>query len=213
MEFLAFDPEVDLSIKRRRLPHWHQEGRTYFVTFRLADSLPRKVREAIQEEKREWLQRNGLDNEAKIDSLPEFKQRQFRSQFSSKVEALLDQGLGDCTLGDPENSGIVAEAFQFFDKERYHLDSFVIMPNHVHLLVCPLRPHKLSKLLQSWKRHSAREINRKLNRTGQTFWLDENFDHIVRSWEQLERFRRYIQLNPVRAGLRDREYRLQVCED
>jgi hypothetical protein len=36
-----FNPDAALVIHRGKLPHWRQEGTTYFVTFHLADSLPR----------------------------------------------------------------------------------------------------------------------------------------------------------------------------
>ncbi|MCB1230508.1 MAG: transposase [Verrucomicrobiae bacterium] len=213
VDFLPFDPDVEISRSRRRLPHWFQNGRTYFVTFRLADSLPKSVRETIAHEKEIWLKQHGLSSRDEIKLLPAAKQDQFRNRFTRRIESLLDQGLGNCALRTPENAKLVADAFHFFDGERYRLDSFVIMPNHVHLLVCPQSPHFLSTILQSWKRHTARQINLRLGKTGSPFWLDENFDHIVRNSDQLERFRRYIAENPVKAGLREGEFLFSAVSD
>jgi len=85
--------------------------------------------------------------------------------------------------------------------ERFReLDAFVVMPNHVHLLVCPVKPFTLPKILQSWKRHAAREINRRMGRTGKALWLDENFDHVVRSSKQLDYLRGILSRTLVKRG-------------
>src|ERR1017187_3273041 len=80
------------------------------------------------------------------------------------------------------------------------------MPNHVHVLVRPAMEHKLSDILQSWKSFTAKEANKLLNRGGE-FWQPESFDHIVRNEQQLEKFGRYIQENPAKAGLGEGKYR------
>jgi hypothetical protein len=80
------------------------------------------------------------------------------------------------------------------------------MPNHVHLLIRPRDGHALSKILQGIKGVSAKECNALLGRTGQPFWQDESFDHIVRSQAQFERFCRYIAENPVKARLKEGEF-------
>jgi putative transposase len=80
----------------------------------------------------------------------------------------------------------------------YELHSFVIMPNHVHLLVTP------NVVATSWlgplKGFTAREANKILSRNGH-FWQDESYDHLVRSAEEFQRIQRYIENNPVKAGL------------
>ena len=88
-----------------------------------------------------------------------------------------------------------------------HIDAreAVIMPTHVHLLMEPLGGHDLSRILQGIKGASAREINKLTGVTG-TLWLDESYDHIVRSEKQYWRFVRYITENPTKDGLRDDEY-------
>ena len=79
------------------------------------------------------------------------------------------------------------------------------MPNHVHLLIEPLGLHAFPQILKGGKGASAREANRILGVAGR-FWLDESFDHIVRSEAQYQHFVRYIVDNPVKAGLREAEY-------
>jgi REP element-mobilizing transposase RayT len=73
------------------------------------------------------------------------------------------------------------------------------MPNHVHLLVTPRV--EVSKMMQSLKRFTARECNRILGLTGQPFWQDESYDRLVRNEAEYRRIVRYIEMNPVRAGL------------
>jgi len=79
------------------------------------------------------------------------------------------------------------------------LDAFVLMANHVHVLVLPLVAP--SKLFQSIKGFTAFKANKLLGRTGEPFWENESYDHWVRDAAELERIRRYIEGNPVRAGL------------
>ena len=83
--------------------------------------------------------------------------------------------------------------------QHYELHAFVVMANHVHLLVLPrVNP---SRFLQSVKGYTAREANRLLGRTGQPFWQAESYDHWVRDDRESDRIRAYIENNPVRAGL------------
>jgi type I restriction enzyme R subunit len=98
----------------------------------------------------------------------------------------------------------VAENLHHFDGQRYHLGDFVVMPNHVHLIVCLIGTTDLEAQWYSWKRFTAGRINEILGRRGR-FWHEECFDHLVRSPEQFDYFRRYIADNPKAAGLRERE--------
>ncbi len=82
---------------------------------------------------------------------------------------------------------------------HYQLGAFVIMSNHVHVLLLPrISP---SRLMQSLKGASAREANRILGRTGETFCQAESYDHWVRDEKERERIAGYIENNPVKAGL------------
>src|SRR5207248_3990162 len=91
--------------------------------------------------------------------------------------------------------------------ERYWLGHFVVMPNHVHLLVRPIMEHGLSHILHTWKTFTARKINLLIGEKGQ-LWQHESFDHIVRDEHQLEKFSDYIETNPARAKLKQATYRL-----
>ena len=82
---------------------------------------------------------------------------------------------------------------------HYELGSFVIMANHVHALLLP--KIEVAKLMGSLKGFTAREANRMLDRTGMPFWQKESYDHWVRDEAEWNRIARYIENNPVKAGL------------
>jgi REP element-mobilizing transposase RayT len=118
----------------------------------------------------------------------------------------MDRLLGEARSGpqflrQSEIASLVIEAIHFAEQPlgRYDLHSYVVMPNHVHLLVTPKAD--VSKLLRSLKGFTARRANQFLRRAGKAFWQEESYDHWVRNDEEFERITRYIVFNPVRAGL------------
>jgi|GEM_PF-19037 len=218
--FRPFGDDEEVRKRRRRLPHWDLPGATQFVTFRLSDSIPREGLERWESERAEWLAMRGIDLQRKgepapVDELTPEHRREYMQRFGDWFLDELDRGHGECVLRDPANAEIVVEALRFFDGQRYDLGDFVIMPNHVHLLVVLRDDNRLAEVLHSWKRHAARQINARMGRAGQ-LWQTERFDHIVRSRQQLERLRDYIEYNPVKANLKEGEYlherREWVCE-
>ena len=117
------------------------------------------------------------------------------------VDRLLDNAcVGPLYLRQSEIAAVVTEAINYHARNlRYQLHAYVVMANHVHLLVTPLVD--VSKLLQSQKRFTAREANRLLGQTGQAFWQDESYDRLVRDEDEFQRIVRYVEWNPVSAGL------------
>jgi DNA replication and repair protein RecF len=207
MPFQPYDPQSDTARHRRRLPHWEQPGVTYFLTWRLADALPTEKVAAWKDERQRWLTAHGLGAPEDVASLPETQQREFRTRFSERLEAWLDAGYGSRCLAQPEAAEAVERTLRYFDGDRYVLGAFVIMPTHVHVLVTPAPGWELMRIVQSWKTHSAKAVNAILGRSG-TLWMDETFDHIVRSEEQLAHYERYIGDNPGKAGLNAGEFRV-----
>ncbi len=196
--FQPFSRGGAVSRHRRRLPHWQQNGATYFVTFRLADSVPQVLLQRSEEEKASWLRNNPKPWKPAAA-------QEYRTRFSNKMERWLDRGYGSCLLRNPEIRAVVEEHLLFQHEREYFLNSFVVMPNHVHVLVVPRQP--LAKLVQRWKSCSCRRINT-LRRGLGTLWMREYFDHIVRDAVRLERFRDYLRSNPSKAGLSPDEYTL-----
>ncbi len=199
--FRGFDPYGEVIQRQRDLPHSEQPQATYLVTFWLADSVPQKLPQHWREEQDTWLKFHPKPWDWKTE-------REYHRRFVEQREDWLDRGHGSCLLRDSETAQIVADALRFFDGERYYLDAFVIMPNHVHALVQPTGDNSLSEILHSWKSFTANEINR-LMRRREELWMHESYDHIVRDWEELLSWRRYIAGNPEKARLRDAEFVLQ----
>ena len=112
---------------------------------------------------------------------------------------LAEAASGPLYLRRPDVASMIVEAIRYRDPTQYSLHSFVVMPNHVHILITPRAA--LSPLMQSLKRFTARQCNRILGLTGHPFWQDESYDRLVRDEREFERIARYIEMNPVNAGL------------
>ena len=95
---------------------------------------------------------------------------------------------------------MVADALLHFHGERYALDRFVVMPNHVHVLFHPLAENKLADIVGSWKRFTSRGINKELRREG-ALWQREYWDRLVRSERHFRWVREYIDRNPEKLPL------------
>jgi REP element-mobilizing transposase RayT len=157
---------------RGYLPHFDSAETVQFVTFRLADSLPKNVVEALAD---------------RPDRLAETNEQ-------------LDSGLGSCWLKEPEIAGAVEAALLHFDGERYRMLSWCIMPNHVHVVIEAAGSHGLGAIVRGWKSFSAIQANRTLRRSG-AFWHRDYFDRFIRDEGHLERTIEYVENNPVKAGL------------
>ncbi|MDR3459101.1 MAG: DEAD/DEAH box helicase family protein [Verrucomicrobiae bacterium] len=208
-----FDPEAPVAFLSGDLPHWRQQGTTYFVTFRLADSLPQAKLNQWRQEREKWLADHPEPND-------EATRREYYDLFPQRLQQWLDAGSGSCALAIPEVKTLVENALRHFDGQRYRLHEFVVAPNHVHALVSPSGEHMLSEILHSWKSFTAHELlklAKSAAKSGRavpalvpqnspqsgravpalifqnnTVWQKESFDHIVRSPASMEKFRDYI---------------------
>ena len=176
-----------------RLPHWQQDKATYFLTFRLADSILVSQLDEWREERSLWL----LDHPK---PWPTETEDEYHKRFSTKIDLFLDQGLGSCLLGDSANASIVASSFHHFDQTRYLLHAWVIMPNHVHLLLSLGKSIDLGETVASWKRFTATKINR-LDFSLGPVWQKDYFDRLIRDWDHFMNVARYIRRNPIKAKL------------
>jgi REP element-mobilizing transposase RayT len=188
---------------RGYLPHVKREGATYFITFRLADSLPQEVLFRIQRDRTDRLARLA-SAEATSPSQARgaaVAARKIEREYFRELEAYLDKGAGACCLRCPEVADLVCRALLFFEGSRYLLKSWVVMPNHAHAVVWPMPNYTLSAIVRSWKGYTAREINKLLGRMGQPVWQPEAYDHWIRDDVEHERCCRYVIYNPVKAKL------------
>jgi len=207
MSFELFDPEQEFTIEYGNLPHWYQPGIIYFVTFRTADSVPAALMDDWQRRRSDWLRSRGVAKDANLEMLPENIRRQYHRIFSLEFLDYLDRGYGECVLKRAELAKIVMDSLLFFDGRRYDVSDAVVMPNHVHILLCLKGAAEVQSQCRSWKHFTAVEINKALGRSGE-FWQTESFDHAVRTPAAFAGLRRYIAENPIKAGLRKGEYLL-----
>ena len=178
---------------RGYLPHVKREGASYFVTFRLVDSLPQEVLLKFKQQQAEKLRA--------LTETNQFARDELNREYHRQIERYLDLGAGKCHLKNPAIARMVAEAVLHFHEDQYLLDEWVVMPNHLHLILWPKPNHTLSAILSSRKRQTARQANLILGTTGMPFWQHESYDHWIRNDEEKAQIQRYIRNNPVTAKL------------
>jgi hypothetical protein len=139
---LFLDPYSDIDIHEHHLPHWQQGDVFYFVTYRLADALPAEKLGEWRDQKDAWMRHHPKPWDAKTEA-------EYHRLFSARIDDWLDAGHGSCILRQPALARIVADAFHHFDGKRYDLDSFVVMPNHVHVLFQLRAGEALGKVVHS----------------------------------------------------------------
>jgi REP element-mobilizing transposase RayT len=154
-----------------------RRGVWQFITYRLADSIPIELRH-------EWEAAMKLEDD--------------REKFR-RMERMLDRGLGACHLRDTRISQMVQDNLWFHDDKSYCLLGWVLMPNHFHILAEMRKP--LGVVLKNWKSYTGGEANKILGRVGEKFWQADYFDWYIRDQEHYRRVVRYIENNPVKAGL------------
>ena len=169
---------------RGYLPHFDDGKRPQAITFRLADSLPAELLANWEKELAE------LGEDARA------------IERRKRIEAALDAGSGACHMNQPEVAKLVQDALLHFDGERYRLHAWVVMPNHVHVLISPVAGYALCDIVHAWKSFTAKEANRMLGLSG-TFWQREYHDRWIRDQAHFNHVVQYIAGNPVKAGLKD----------
>ena len=192
-DFTPFDWGAVKRSHHRHLPQLDQPGAIYFVTFRLADSVPQKVLKRWLYEREGW-------RRSHPEPWDEDMLKEYRRFFTVQLERWLDAGYGECVLRDERCRTEVAERLLFKHGSDYDLGDWVVMPNHAHVLLQPHGGISLDAIMKPVKGVSARNINYLLGRSG-ALWMEESFSHIVRSVEQLKKFQHYIQNNPLKARL------------
>ena len=162
---------------RGYLPHFDIPNVTQLVTFMLHDSFPASRRQEFE---------TLLKSEE-------------HSERYRQLEHWLERGHGDCWLRKPAVASRIEETLFSNNGMEYQLQSWVVMPNHVHLVV-DVWNLPLAKMIQTWKGASARAANELLGRTGR-FWQANYFDILIRDDDHLKKAISYIEANPTKAGL------------
>jgi REP element-mobilizing transposase RayT len=170
---------------RGRVPHWETDHAVYSVTFRLRDSLPREVIANLLTDRHRMLR--GVSTTAERVNLDR--------AFSVQLDQHLDQSHGSCLLH--EHGELVADALKHFDRARYELHAWCVMPNHVHVMFYVDRGVEVPRIVHSWKSYTAHKIGRGV------IWQREYFDRVIRTPRDFSDTAAYIRGNPGKAGLRD----------
>jgi putative transposase len=189
--------------RRRNLPHWDVPGATYFVTSCLAGSLPAAGLAELRRYQDE------LDRRPRPEGLTddEWERRRQKLVFARRDE-WLDRQPAVCHLANPSLATLIQTSLMHFAEVRCDVFAFVVMPSHFHWVFRPTDEYSRqlgtgqprARLMQSVKTFTARECNKRLGRSG-TFWQDESYDHWIRDLDELERVIRYVEYNPVKAGM------------
>ena len=129
---------------RGYLPHIEAGEMPQFISYHLAGSVPKYVTD-------QWHDELKLSND---------KARVF--EIKKRIERFLDEGHTHKFLINPQIGSLVETAFLFFDGARYRLHAWVIMPNHIHVLVTLFPEYSLSQIIASWKSYTSHEIKKKL---------------------------------------------------
>jgi putative transposase len=167
-----------MSYYERTLPHWQPEDRDLFLRWRLSGSLPAEVMADLRARKTGPMGKRFREYDQELD----------RSSF------------GPLWLKEPRIASLVAsEIKKVADNGLCRVYAWVVMPNHVHLLIEPRVPMRF--ITKAIKGPTARRANLLLGRTGKYFWQDECFDHWIRNGAEFDKVKNYIEQNPVRAGL------------
>lgn len=175
---------------RDYLPHFDGGATQQFITYHLADSLPRRTLERL---------------EVELADLPDDERAALKRE---RLHGYLDAGIGCCVLRGPECARIVQGAFLHGDGERYRLLGWCVMPNHVHVLVEPKDGWTLDRIVHSWKSFTAHAILKTAAGTaafpgGGHVWHREYWDRYIRDERHYATAVAYMAQNPVKAGLVD----------
>jgi REP element-mobilizing transposase RayT len=165
---------------RGYIPHFDSINTPQFITIGLFDTLPKHVLDRWQTE----LSITGIDD----------------TVIRKRIEAYLDNGQGSKFLRVPDVANLVEQSILFHDGCRYRLHAWVIMPNHLHILITPLTGQTLDKIMHSLKSFTSSEANKILGRQG-TFWRADYFDRFIRDEKHFKAVVDYIERNPVKARL------------
>lgn len=167
---------------RGYLPHFDQPHFVQSIMIRLGDALPTNLL---------------LKWRCELAHLPAGTRE---IELRSRIEDHLDAGHGACLLLRPEIGRLVEDALLLFDGSRYRLLAWCVMPNHVHVVVEILPGWEVGPLAHAWKSDTGNEANKLLGRRG-GFWQGDHSDRAVSDGFHLESALRYVEDNPVKAGL------------
>ena len=183
---------------RGYLPHYDDGRSIQSITYRLIDSLPADAIEKLREQ-------NPDEDAQRIE-----------------IEKYLDAGCGSCVLREAGNAQVVIDTWKHHEGVGYHLHAWVVMPNHVHVLVEPLAGKNIGEIIAAWKSVSTRRMLATGSKPGSAtvlgrnpparrpsiraavkrhIWQPDYWDRYIRNERHYRAVIEYIHQNPVKAGL------------
>jgi REP element-mobilizing transposase RayT len=187
----------------RNLPHKLPLGNKFFITTRLVDSVPQSVIQQFELEQKiaiKLIEENYLSADDRKIQIG----KQWKRNFANFDKYLDTNTEGNHWLKQDEIAKAISDTLHYWDKKRYDLGAFTIMSNHIHLVIDTWDTENyvetVTKIMQSIKRHTARQSNILLNREGQ-FWQHESYDHLIRNEREFKNIIHYTAQNSVNAGL------------
>ncbi|MBQ3349564.1 MAG: transposase [Thermoguttaceae bacterium] len=190
--------------KRRDVPHWDYSEATQHISFRLSDSLPQNQLERFKKQ---------------VEEYPPL----LRSTYLHReIEDWIHQGAGSCILSIPELAQCVIDTLNQSNEKCYHLYQWVVMPNHIHVLINEFPQNPLGDVVKSWKHYTSMSFDKILHnlkssnryRNGYieniintfhgNYWIVDYWDVMIQSNRQFRIVSKYIANNPVKAGLVDK---------
>lgn len=173
-----YDPRIWHS--RGYLPHIDAGEMVQFITFRLGDSMPQNVLASWRDD----LRSNRITD----------------ADLRRRIETYLDQNYGSGALRNRAIAIVIQDTLLKWDGKRYRLIAWVIMPNHVHILIQNFGGCLIADIMHSIKSFTSHEANKILGRKGR-FWSKEYFDRYIRNGRHFAATVKYIEQNPVKARL------------
>lgn len=191
--FRGLNEQRPIRRYERNLPHWRQDGATYFVTFHLDDALPANKQRERQSIREDWERKH-----------PPPRTEQSWIQYATSVfeftEKMLDAGFGRCWFQQSNYAAELERSLLHYHQKRYELGCFVVMVNHCHLTMRPFDNIELEDEIGAIKRTVARYVNQHESLSG-ALWHQECYDRIIRDEEHLYRVVQYIGGNPRKANV------------
>ncbi len=189
-------------IVHKDLPHINAYDRYQYITYRLADSLPYEIIETMRL------------------ALLEYYENDRKKELTNRINNYIDNGYGSSILAHPLIGNMILKNWQHFSGKLYDLIEWVIMPNHVHLIIKEYKESDINVIIDKWKSYSSKQIiklsesitnnvdfyiykKESLNNLikSKKIWQRNYWDHYIRSDEELYNTIDYIYQNPVKAGL------------
>jgi putative transposase len=156
------------------------------------------------------LSEKGIHSNMKTPILTIYRRRLPHWRMDDSVYFVTWRLVSSQSVLEPDERTLVTNAIRFFAGERYDLLAYVVMDDHVHVLIAPAHEFPLQQIVQTWKSFTANRLQRDFGRLGK-IWEREYFDRIVRDKAELMQKIAYVVGNPTRRWPEVEDYPWAGC--